>query len=79
MKTYKKTTHKITENILIKTVCNKCTKEIDVENGESHLELDYIFGYGTKYDSTIFKLDLCEICLIKICKLCKIPPNKYHL
>lgn len=56
---------KLEENILNKVVCNKCGKELKVENGylkEGCFSVDYMFGYFSTRDGVRHSFDLCEKC-----------------
>lgn len=53
------------DNKLEKVVCNKCGKELRVENGylkEGCFHVDYVFGYFSSKDGVRHQLDLCEEC-----------------
>lgn len=52
------------KQIIDKVFCNKCTREVPYL--ESHLEIDYTFGYGSTQDEKNIKFDLCESCLTKL-------------
>lgn len=56
---------KKTEKELVKAVCNKCGRELKVENGvlkEGCFSAEVAFGYFSRKDGTIHKFDLCEDC-----------------
>lgn len=53
------------ENELETVVCNKCKKELRVENGilkEGCFHVDYVFGYFSRKDGQKHSFDLCENC-----------------
>lgn len=48
-----------------KVVCNKCGKEIVVENGrllEDMLQIEKRWGYPSRKDNEVHSFDLCEQC-----------------
>lgn len=48
-----------------KIICNKCGKEIVVENGipqEDYLSVDKRWGYFSHKDNQVDSFDLCEEC-----------------
>lgn len=53
------------EKLLINIKCNKCGKDINVENEiikEGVFSVDYKWGYFSKKDGEIHSFDLCEEC-----------------
>lgn len=53
------------ENQLETVICNKCKKNLKVENGmlkEGCFHADYVFGYFSKKDGQKHSFDLCEEC-----------------
>ncbi len=58
--------YKITETQTIeKIICNKCGKEIVVKNEIPEadvLSIDKRWGYFSKRDNEVHKMDLCEQC-----------------
>lgn len=53
------------ENKLTGVVCNRCGRELKVENGylkEGCFAADFIFGYFSTKDGTRHRFDLCEEC-----------------
>lgn len=53
------------EEELVRAVCNKCGRELRVENGvlkEGCFSAEVAFGYFSRKDGTIHKFDLCEEC-----------------
>lgn len=53
------------DNVLSKVVCNRCGRNLLVENGilkEDIMEGKKTFGYFSKKDGTTEKFDLCEAC-----------------
>lgn len=60
---------KYNNGILEKVICNKCGKELKVDNqiiGEGVFSVDYKWGYFSEKDSENHKFDLCENCYDKI-------------
>ena len=50
---------------LEKVICNKCKKEMKVQNGilqEGCFEGDQLFGYFSGRDGERYRFDLCEAC-----------------
>lgn len=50
---------------LEKVICNKCGKELKVENGilmEDCFEADQTFGYFSSRDGRRYRFDLCGSC-----------------
>lgn len=65
--------------ILKKVFCNKCGKEMLVENGmlrEGCFEADQIFGYFSQKDGEHHKWDLCEACYDELLRTFQIPVSK---
>lgn len=65
--------------ILKKVFCNKCGKEMLVENGmlrEGCFEADQIFGYFSQKDGEHHKWDLCEACYDEFLHTFQIPASK---
>lgn len=59
-----------------KIFCNKCGKEIKMENGilkEEILEVEKRWGYFSKKDNEIHSFDLCEECYDQLISQFKIP------
>lgn len=55
----------IQENALEQVCCNKCGKNIKVENGfikEGCFHVEHVFGYFSKKDGMKHSWDLCEAC-----------------
>ena len=55
----------VEENRLSKVICNKCGKELKVENGylkEGCFSVDFLFGYFSEKDGLRHRFDLCEKC-----------------
>lgn len=55
----------VEENKLDKVICNKCGRELKVENGylkEGCFTADFVFGYFSLKDGTRHRFDLCEKC-----------------
>ena len=69
-----------TKKVATHVTCNKCghTSEIDVNRFELNKfqEVDFSFGYGSKYDMEDWEFHLCEDCYDKLIKQFKIPVSK---
>lgn len=64
------------KNELLHVICNKCKKELLVENGilkEGCLEVETAFGYFSKKDGQVHSFDLCEDCYDEMIAGFKIP------
>lgn len=65
-----------TKKELISMVCNKCGKEMKVENGvalEGSLNISYGWGYFSKKDGETHSFDFCENCYDELIKTFLIP------
>ena len=54
---------------LISVICNRCGKEMKVENGilkEGCFEVKHAFGYFSSKDGQVYHFDLCEQCFDKM-------------
>ena len=63
----------------IAVICNKCKKELKVENGiikEGCFCSDAQFGYFSKKDGMRYSFDLCEDCFDKMLKGFEIPAEE---
>lgn len=61
---------------LQKIQCNKCGKEIFVENGfsrEGVFSVDYTWGYFSNKDGERHSFDLCECCYDEMIRSFQIP------
>ena len=59
-----------------KIICNKCGKEIVVENGiarDDVLEVTKRWGYFSHKDNQVHKFDLCEECYDELISTFQIP------
>ncbi len=59
-----------------KIICNKCGKEIDVENGmakEDTLSVQKRWGYFSEKDNEVHAFDLCEVCYDELISNFRIP------
>lgn len=59
---------KVQEKKLEKVICNKCGKELTVENGivkEGCFAGKQEFGYFSSMDASIHSFDLCEDCYLE--------------
>ncbi len=57
------------ENCLVKVNCNKCGRELKVENGilkEGCFHGENVFGYFSSLDGMKHSFDLCEECYSKV-------------
>lgn len=62
-----------------KIICNKCGKEIAVENGqalEDVLTVEKRWGYFSKKDNEVHEFDLCESCYDEWTAAFQIPAAK---
>lgn len=60
------------------TICNKCGKHFDMWDKSEDFSFYAQLGYGTKYDGSTLKLDLCCSCMEKLIDECKISPIEYN-
>lgn len=60
---------------MLKHVCNKCGKELDIWDNQErfYIENNYL-GYGTKYDGDKLRIDFCCKCMEEIIEQCVISP-----
>lgn len=61
---------------IAKIICNKCGKEIVVENGiakEDVLSVEKRWGYFSNKDNEVHQFDLCEACYDEITATFRIP------
>lgn len=56
------------------TICNKCGKHFDMWDESENFSFYTRLGYGTKYDGSNLKLDLCCSCMEKFIDECVISP-----
>lgn len=59
-----------------KIVCNKCGKEIKIENNivrEDYLHIEKAWGYFSKKDKTTYQFDICEECVEEFVGSFKVP------
>jgi hypothetical protein len=64
------------EEYLTEIYCNKCGKQIDLDNGiiaEGVFSADYKWGYFSNKDGVCHKFDLCEKCYDEITSKFKYP------
>jgi ribosomal-protein-alanine N-acetyltransferase len=57
------------KNVLVKVVCNRCGRELSVENGilkEECIHIEHQFGFFGKRDGENDRFDLCEECYREI-------------
>ena len=67
---------KIEENVLLEVRCNKCGKNLHVENGflkEGCFHAENVFGYFSTRDGSKHSWDLCEECYDVLVKEFMIP------
>lgn len=56
------------DHILTAVVCNCCGKEVETDCGFNDTDITSInisFGYGSGYDNTDWRMDICDECLDK--------------
>lgn len=61
-------------------VCNKCGKELKLENGIYREDFIYIckpWGYFSKKDGKTQEFTLCELCVENFSKEFKVPLKEY--
>jgi len=61
---------------VVKIICNKCRKEILVDNGmlkEDVLSVEKRWGYFSDKDNEVHQFDLCEECYDSIVESFQIP------
>lgn len=67
------------EAVLQSVVCNRCGKQLKVENGvlkEGCLQVCQTFGYFSTMDGTKVRFDLCEACYLELKKSFLIAPQE---
>ena len=57
-------------------ICNKCGKEFDIWDSQENFSIHRRLGYGTKYDGSDLKMNLCCNCMEKLIDGCKFSPIK---
>lgn len=57
-----------------KTVCNKCGKPFNMWDEQEDFSIYRRAGYGTRYDGSWIRLDLCCDCMEDLIESCKISP-----
>ena len=63
-------------NQLVTVICNRCKKELKVENGilkEGCFEVSHAFGYFSEKDGQVYQFDLCEQCFDKMLAEFQVP------
>ena len=77
MRTYKQIVKEITQNIVANIFCDKCGKTILVKKTEYNFirggQVEMKFGYGSKYDSDLYRFELCDECVENFLKSFKHP------
>lgn len=59
MKTYKTINKQVQDQVF----CDVCGKSCTYDNlGSDYATLEAMWGYGSKYDGTVFDIQLCEKC-----------------
>ena len=61
---------------LISVICNRCGKEMKLENGilkEGCFEVKHAFGYFSSKDGQVYHFDLCEQCFDKMLAEFRVP------
>ena len=64
---------------LEKVVCNKCGKDLKVENGrlkEGCFSATAVFGYFSRKDGSVHRFDLCEDCYDEMIAQFMVPVEK---
>ena len=67
------------ETVLQSVVCNRCGKQLKVENGvlkEGCLQVCQTFGYFSTMDGIKVRFDLCEACYQELKKSFLIAPQE---
>ena len=71
--------YRVAENKKIdKVICNKCGKEIVIQNGRLEgdvLEVSKRWGYASETDNEVHSFDLCEACYDELVSTFQIPPT----
>ncbi len=57
----------VTKSVVTNVICNCCGKCIDVETtmGSDINDISIHFGYGSRFDLSIWEMDVCDDCLDK--------------
>mgnify|MGYP007130874733 CR=1 FL=1 len=67
------------EIVVIKVVCNKCGKEINVIDNmfseDEMYDFSVQFGFYSKKDGEVWNFDLCEDCLVELANTFKHKPD----
>lgn len=59
----------------VERVCNMCGKKFDEwDTQEECVFVSYRIGYGSKYDGSSVRIDLCCNCMDNLIEMCKINP-----
>lgn len=55
----------VTQSVVTDLICNCCGRSIDVEHtmGTDINEVAIHFGYGSRFDLSIWEMDICDDCL----------------
>lgn len=67
------------ETKLIRVVCNRCGKELKVENGqlkEECVSVNHFYGYFSRKDGVTQHFDLCEDCLDELTAEFEVPADE---
>lgn len=67
------------ETKLIRVVCNKCGKELKVENGrlrDECVSVNHFFGYFSRKDGVRQHFDLCEDCFDELTAAFEVPADE---
>lgn len=76
MKTYRDS--EVRRFIEVERICNKCGKKIDVSNpiaDKTVTEISVNFGYGSAFDTQIWRFDLCDNCMVEITRGFRLSPD----
>lgn len=59
---------------MVKRFCNKCGKKFDLWDEQENFSINRHLGYGTKYDGSLMRLNLCCDCAERLIDECTISP-----
>jgi len=79
MKKIQTETKTITEEKVTSITCNCCGKVVEgetVEYDSDITELNISFGYGSRFDTNQWNMDICDDCLEKWVSTFKLPITK---
>ncbi len=73
---------KSSENSLQALICNKCGRDISLQNGqpaEGVCSVEVQWGYFSEKDGELHRFDLCEECYDRLTESFAIPPEKQQV